>query len=232
MSSVNIDNYSNSIYDEIKCLECRKQRDIKFTNARKKERNKWGKNIECPFFCFFGEGEHITTPLDIFLILMGHAGNHSWKNIIDVADQNSAMKSYYVELKPYGRDEKLSKGKYETFHQKEIHLLLNELSGRNWLLTDFIKCSTENTPKKNIDIALEYCSKYLISQINDLKPKTVVLFGVSTVQKWFDKYIKNELEYSPQLLKPAFPSQWTADKWVRNGGINSVLDELEEIKNG
>lgn len=225
MSTIDLSAHSIELYKPDRCKGCRNKRKQNYPEARLLERK--DRRKECPFFSCFSMTTEVNKPIDVLLILEGHGGGHNWDKIDDdLVSQNKEMRDFYLESKQDGvpMDEKYQ---YWSYHQKEIKILLDSLSNLqlSWVLTDFNKCYVDKKKKKNHNLAAQYCSEYLIEQINTFSPSIIILFG-GDVQSWYKKWVMNDLELKPEVIKSKFPSQSSANSWVKQGGIEYIIENI------
>ncbi len=203
------------------CKRCWRERR-EFNNDDKKHNNSYSNLI--PGF----SSSSVKPPIDVLIIAESHGGGReeSFKKQKDLSSEIENISSYYM-------DEKL-----EKYHQMQMRSLLQKLDKRNksWIFTDLIKCYIWKKPKKNVEKAIEHCSKYLEEQIKILKPKTILVLGNLVARAYFRgvpnvRNLKHgetvQLDDGSKLVWSYFPSGNTADIWVRENGWVSVLRNLK-----
>lgn len=191
------------------CSECRKKR-----KDWKKEKNEEG--YSCPPFPGCGKFEE---NIDILLLTQGHAGGgkEDWDKK-DFDELTSMKKRHYLDEKPI-----------PSFHSFAIRRIIRKIKKikKSWYLTDIWKCFVYND-EENKKISFEYCKKFLIKEIEILKPKIIVLFG-GKVRKFFEK-IEGDLKHKKyELIDSTFPARWTADIWLKNNREKELIDKIKKI---
>jgi hypothetical protein len=172
----------------------------------------------------------------------GRLGDFRADYIIPLEESVSHLGHYYL-------DEEIS-----TFHQYQMRLLLNWLESEkfNWIFTDLVKCYVnfkQAEGRANMKLAIKHCRKYLDNQIEKFKPMMILVLGNRVAEEYFgiDKsQLKNLKEgqtlernfgyHHVKLLHSVFPSQNTADLWVRdfdrkeNDGWFDIKTKIKQLR--
>lgn len=182
--------------------------------------------------------------VDIFFVLesLGKRKDKEWPKTTEDAIEN--LRHYYLEKRPL-----------KTFHQSCIRKVLKPFSSFSYIVSDVVKCyvkkSRDKKKKGNFEKAIEYCSQLLKDQIYYYQPRIIVPIGHiarSTLLRFIDekyhKKIKNlkHGEYIKTCLKKEnskkirifvlycrFPSSWTADYWIQDGGHKPIVKQLKKL---
>ncbi len=180
--------------------------------------------------------EKVDVPLDILVVGEAHGGGRKddFRPQLDLDSEVCRIFRYYATLPD------------KTFHQAQIRVLLNKLDdlGVMWVFTDLIKCFVwyRSNREKSLDgtvnkrIAISYCRRLLEEQLSILQPKCVIGLG-NTVAEFFGlkkpghgsshTVVSNAQRFI--FIYSLFPSQWTADQWVRREGWEPVMRGLSKI---
>lgn len=213
-----------------RCVKCREERD----GCSKYEKDKNKKY--CPPVPGCGDYKE---NVDVFLLTKGHGGIGEDEYFID----NNFEKLREDKLQHYTK-----RDPYDNFHSFLMRSLIKKIEEekKNWYLTDIWKCFvidrpndkkwpelTKNDIKNNLRKSFENCNKYLIKEIEILKPKVIVLFG-NDVKNFYKEQIKENLNHKPVCVESMFPGTRTADKWFGKSKNNPSLSHekwlIEDIK--
>jgi hypothetical protein len=211
----------DKINDRYLCSQCHEER------SEFKERDYKGQNCYSNLLPGFSS-EKLTVPIDILVIAEAHGGGRKtdFRKQVNLKEEMDNIGDYYL------------KKEIEKFHQSEMRKLFNILKNANktWVFTDLIKCfvwqgdDNELHGKKNREIAIEYCRKYLDEQIKITKPKIFLALGNTVLSKYFKLPKLNHGDKQPingsSLIFSIFPSRNTADLWVKYGGWNKIVPKL------
>lgn len=217
------------------CARCRTERQ----KYKEKDQKYPGQGFSELFTGFGTYNENI----DVLLILDAHGGGRKWFK------KKPPLEETACELEKYYCTEPL-----QTFHQMKIRGILSELddTGASWFITDLVKCFVYNNPL-NREIAEKNCfNSYLKKQICYLKPRSVVMFGnrviniiekgilipnriniqIGKLSKIHGKKSMGEIKidntiFSSEFIYSIFPSQWTADIWIKYNAKEKLLNSIK-----
>jgi len=232
----------------VNCKKCRAQRRhiIKYDRKGKpiEKDKKYGEFSDILVgFCNHEKMGKIKAPIDILIVADSHGGGrkesfiNKQETLKDSADR---LKKYY-----YGKWKDLG---WVTFHQYEIHKLLNNISDKNWFFTDLVKCYIDRIKQNgqdNMHLAGQCCYYYLKKQIRVMKPKIILLLGWrvrsafemdglvkinendkrKTISELHGRIYKGN-DNRTYYIYSVFPSQRTADIWTKVGGWKKVFGAL------
>jgi hypothetical protein len=223
-------NLYKKINKRYKCEDCKKQR----SEFSEKDRDGAACNNLLPGF----SSEILKVPIDI-LIVAEAIGPHrtlDFQQKFDLENAISRLAEYYLV-----KD-------VQKFHQDRIRALLEYLNGKRltWVFTDLIKCFVwQHSDKKqknlkgskNKKIAINHCRDYLDEQIRVLLPKRVLCLGGTVAKQYFRLkgklkhgniyHINSMGDHKFPLIHSTFPSGYTADIWIKNGGWINIFPKLD-----
>lgn len=205
------------------CAQCREER--KDFAARDKKHNESYSNM-IPGF----SSPHLTVPIDTMIIAEAHGGGRA-----DAFREQGELQSELEHLEKYYLEKDIIK-----FHQAEIRKLIFNLNAlqASWVFTDLVKCfvwqGNKINPegKVNFRMAIGHCSAYLTSQIDYLRPKTIISLRKKVAGYFEIKNPKHGKIYHTKgytVLHSIFPSGYTADTWVANKEWLVILRELKTL---
>ncbi len=206
------------------CAKCKEERKLYLPADRK--------NYGCESNLLLGfSSPQIRIPLDLLIIAQAHAGGkQTYRSQRDTNFEVKNLGDYYL-------DPERNLNNLRTFHQKECRILFRYLNSRkiSWLFTDLIK-SYVSSDKKNMQIAVKHCSKYLTEQIQILEPKKILCLG-KLVSKHISKLESKQIQHgsvfvthinnkNTRIIFSMFPSARTSDKWIEIGGWRKIIPLL------
>ena len=111
----------------------------------------------------------------------------------------------------------------------------------SWVFTDLVKCYVYDKKTDgaiNFEMAKGHCRNYLNDQIRNLKPKLILTLGKTVFKQLTD--FKNAPEHGVivncnkhmTIVHSIFPSERTANMWVKNGGWREVVRGIRNQLSG
>jgi hypothetical protein len=172
----------------------------------------------------------LSPPIDVLIVGETHGGGREedFREQKDLDYEVKYISDYYLR-------EELVK-----FHQQQMRELFHKLDelNKSWFFTDLVKCFVWKKDKTNIKIAIDNCSKYLDKQISSLEPEKILVLGRMVAEKYFglktksSKHGKNYIFKFEEKLIPIvwsrFPSQITADRWIKEKAWGPVIGHFIE----
>ena len=206
------------------CKKCQEKR-AKFESRDKKHNNCYSNLI--PGF----SSSEIKPPVDILIVAEAHGGGR--QDSFHTQGKLDAEVNYMFD---YYLNDPLA-----NYHQQQMRELFNELTnlGKSWVFTDLVKCFVWKGKKKNLngkenfEKAIESCRNYLDQQIGVLEPKKILALGGKVATKYFGLPPKGRslthgavYDQDHTIVWSYFPSGYTADLWVKNGGWRNIINKL------